>query len=492
MRNSPISISKGSQKHRLFWREHPVLLSSLTVSIGSASALYWPLPWNAIFAFSWVLYLLALRKWAFLPLLLGMAAYSHFLYGNMPPSQKTQGVFSIATLQPHQSPFAKGFVYKGKFAAHGGTVPCDIYTHGSAPPEKADRDYILQGKLEQRGPCQYTFKPEVWIPVEKSWSLAEIRFELKERYRAFLSRKCPSPRAAAFLSALTTGDVDDRLLKYQFGRLGLQHLLAISGFHFGVLIAFASFALSLFLPRTWKTALLLIALAAYFLFVGPYPAVERSWIAATAYLIGQFIRRDTSGLNLLGLALGLEAILNPLIASNLGFQFSFGSCLGILLLYPRFKGMLFAWFPKRPSGSVKPWPPIAKAALILSNFFRNAIALNLAVNAAILPLLLYHFHSFPLLSLLYNLFFPFAVGAALSLLLCAFSIYFLSPTLAHPFFSIASSLSETLLDLAAYPPASLDYMLLVPRFPFWAVPLYLFLLLCLSIRLRPLPHSATC
>ncbi len=40
--------------------------------------------------------------------------------------------------------------------------------------------------------------------------------------------------------------------------------------------------------------------------------------------------------------------------------------------------------------------------------------LTFAVNAAILPILLVHFHLFPLLSLLYNLFFPLAVGIALS------------------------------------------------------------------------------
>ncbi len=129
----------------------------------------------------------------------------------------------------------------------------------------------MTGKLEQVGPYQYTFKPKEWKRIEPSWSLAHWRYLAKEHYRQFLKEKCPHPKSAQFLSSLTTGDVDDRLLKYEFGRLGLQHLLAISGFHFGILIAFASFALSLFLPRIPKLIFLLLCLNAYYFFVGPLP-----------------------------------------------------------------------------------------------------------------------------------------------------------------------------------------------------------------------------
>ena len=471
--------------HRFFWRQHPALLFSLTLLIAAAASLFWVNPCNWIFPLLWCTYLIFLKKWPILLVLAVGIAYCHFLHTKSPPSGKSEAYFSIRTLSPHQSPFSKGFVYKGTLTTKEGSVPCDIYTHGQNPPKSAACDYFVEGKLNERGPFSYAFKPKEWIAVEKSWSLAEWRYSAKEAYRGFLAEKCRGyPRAAQFLAALTTGDVDDRVLKYEFGRLGLQHLLAISGFHFGILIAFASFVLSLLLPRFWQLLLLLFSLTAYYFFVGPFPAVQRSWLTAFAYLVGKLINRQTSGLNLLGLALGVEICLNPLIASNLGFQFSFASCGGILLFHPFFERKLRTILPKRSKVEIEALPFFAKHLYLLSGLLRQTIALDLAVNAALLPLLLYHFHVFPLLSLLYNLFFPFLLGAALCTLLLALTFHLLIPTLAALLFTAASWFTEQLLDIAAYPPTALDYPILVANLPAWAIPLFLFGLLAISMRLK--------
>ncbi len=472
------------EEHRFFWRQHPALLFSLTLLIGAGASLFWATPWNWIFPLLWCSYLILLKKWPLLLILASSIAYCHFLHPQSPPSGKSAGIFSIATLQPHQSPFSKGFVYKGTLATKVGSVPCDIYTHGQTPPKPADCDYFLEGRLHQRGPFNYLFKPKEWAAIPKSWSLAEWRYLAKEAYRGFLAKKCRGyPRAAQFLAALTTGDVDDRVLKYEFGRLGLQHLLAISGFHFGILIAFASFVLSLLLPRFWKLLLLLFSLTAYYLFVGPFPAVQRSWLTAFVYVAGKLIHRQTSGLNLLGLALGVEICLNPLIVSNLGFQFSFASCGGILLFHPFFEKKLRAILPKRSKAEMAALPFFIKHVYLLTGLLRQTIALDLAVNAALLPLLLYHFHVFPLLSLLYNLFFPLLLGAALCILLLALTFQLLIPTLADLLFTATSWFTEQLLDMAAYPPAALDYPILVANLPAWAIPFFLFGLLAISMRL---------
>ena len=122
----------------------------------------------------------------------------------------------------------------------------------------ASQDYVVEGVLHQRGPFDYVFKPKTWEPVPGSWSLAEFRYETRQAFALVLHSKLHRPRTASFLYSLVSGEVKDRQLRYEFGRLGLQHILAISGFHFGLLMASFSAGLGLFLSRHWKWGLMLV------------------------------------------------------------------------------------------------------------------------------------------------------------------------------------------------------------------------------------------
>ncbi|MBI5272419.1 MAG: ComEC/Rec2 family competence protein [Chlamydiia bacterium] len=505
MKNSPISISKAISRalrfcqfglcetranardlttHGIFWQEHPALLYSLTLLIGMAAALFWNAPWNLAFATLWGIYLLFIKKWPLCFLLPSGAAYCLLLYGAVlqlePIDTNYSGIFSIDSFQSHQSPFHKDYVYKGTLYLPDAHLPCRIYSQSPhLPPARCD--YFVSGKLKKQGPFDYTMKPISWQPIEKSWSFAQTRFSYKERYRKFIAAHIADPKNARFLSALTTGDLDDRLLKFEFGRLGLQHILAISGFHFGVLTAFFSFLLSFFLPRTWRLFFLLFILNGYYFFLGASPGIERSYLTAQIYLLGKLIHRQTSGLNLLGVTLGCEIILSPLVISNIGFQLSFTSCAGILLLYPLIERGLRKWLPTRSKQGFTALPFLSKHVHLLSQLLRQAISITTAVNLAIFPILLFHFHLFPPLSLLYNLFYPFCIGILLSFHLLSCLVYPLFAPLGTLLFSLTNWLCTHLLDLVSYPPISLDVPLLVSQFPHWIVPLYLFALFQFSM-----------
>ncbi len=463
--------------HSQFWEENPALLFGLSLLIGSSSALFWEFPWNWLFPLLWALYLLYLKKGPALALLIGGILYGSAIQPPPLPIGETTAYFSVSSLQPYASPFHRGFLYKGTIHLKEGSAPCAISYLGFDRP-RADRDAIVTGRLSQRDASNYAFKAKTWTPVEKSFSLAELRFRMKEKLRAYFERKLPSHRTAAFLGSLITGDVEDRSLKFDFGRLGLQHILAISGFHFAILIGFCTFFLNFLLPNRWKYALLLIAIHLYFLFVGSMPAVQRSWLTAELYLIGKLIGRNTTGLNLLGLALLVEILLDPLAAAHLGFQLSYLCCFGILLFYSPFERALRLLLPKRKPAEYKALAPLARHASLLCSFLRQSLAIGFAVNLAIFPLLLFHFHRFPLLSLLYNLFFPFLVSGALFLLLLSL----LCPLL----FPITDFYTAQLLELVSYPPIALDYSLSLSTLPAWPLPFYLFALFCLSFLLKHL------
>jgi competence protein ComEC len=462
--------------NRSFWRKNPALLYALTLLIATSSALFWEGPWNWIWPLCMGAYLLFLRAFPEVLLLIGGIFYGD-LFSVQVESAKI-AYFSPTLLKPHQSPFAKGLIYQGKLTVDGVQTPCAIHLPLREDRPLANCDYILKGDLQKRGPYEYTFRPQDWTPVEKTWSLAEFRFQMKERFRTFLNENLKGARVSLFLGSLTTGDVEDRELRYELGKLGLQHILAISGFHFAILMTFCSFFLRRFLSHKWETLFLLAAINLYFLFVGSIPAVQRSYLVALFYLGGKLLGRPTSATNLLGAALLLEVLFDPLISKNIGFQLSFLSCFGILLLRPLFLPLALRIFPKH-----RELTPLSTHGYLISSFLREALVLTLSVNAALLPVILYHFHTFPLLSLFYNLFYPFLVSICLFLLFFSILAHFLHPLLGAPFFSLTDFFTAELLDLSAYPPLFLDYSIRLKYFPAWIIPLYLCFLFFVSVKI---------
>jgi competence protein ComEC len=470
--------------HQEFWRRHPAFLVGVNLLIGTSSFLFWDAPCNWLLSSLWCIYQISLRFWPSLFLVSASAAYSIFLYSPTPETTKEiKAYFSISSLQPQQTPFQKRFLYKGTLFFDSTRIPCSVSINPQNRP-LADKDYLLTGTLLQRAPYQYGFKPKQWMPIEGTRRWAESRYQMKEALRRFLETKLPSPRTATLLSSLLTGDVEDRSLRYEFSRIGLQHLLAISGFHFGLLIAFCSFFLGLILPSRWKILALLIAVNLYFLFVGSSPAVLRSWLTATLYLCGKLIGRHTTGINLLGASMGAETLIDPLCSANLGFQLSFLSCLGILLFHPIFEAQLQRALPKRNPLEADNLTVAAKHGYLLASLLRQSLSLTLAVNLAIFPLLLFHFHSFPLLSLLYNLFFPALLSIALFSLLLSLLLQLIWPFGASFFFQITDFFTAQLLDLSAYPPLALDFSFHVLALPAWAIPCFIFLIVCIAIQYR--------
>ncbi len=466
-----------------FWDEQPAFLIGISFLIGIGVALFSLPLWAAGL---WLVYVVVLRRWTAIPIVFVAGAYAWLLHGSAPMLESSVACtarFSIHTIQTHQSPFHQSCAYKGILYFDGHRLPCSVSASPSSRPA-ADCDYLLKGTLQQRGPFDYVFKAKEWTPVKGTWSLAELRFQTKERLKVWLSQRLHRPRTASLLFSLSSGEIEERLLRYEFGRLGLQHILAISGFHFGVLVSAISACLGIFLPIRWKWLGMLVLASAYFLFIGAAPAVQRAWIAVALYLIAKLLRRPVHPVNLLGGALLIELIANPLVAANLGFQLSFGSCLGILLLHPWFEEQLCRVLPKRRAIANMQFKLGVQLIAVMTSFFRAALSLTLAVNAAILPLLLLHFGKFPLLGLLYNLFYPLLVSIALMGLMGALAVSFIADPLSTPLFAILDWWTEQLLHLVAYPPLVLDRSVYFKGIPLEAVIVYLFGGLLLAVHGR--------
>ncbi|MGN6726730.1 MAG: ComEC/Rec2 family competence protein [Tepidisphaeraceae bacterium] len=139
----------------------------------------------------------------------------------------------------------------------------------------------------------------------------------------------------ALLRALVLGDSDPELRDVQeaFRATGTSHHLAISGMHVAVMGAVVFFALRLLRrsPRTaWWVALLFVL--AYGWAVLPSPPVVRAVLMWLAIGVAVLSRRSIDVLHLLALIVIAMLIYQPIDLFNAGFQLSFGTVLGLILL----------------------------------------------------------------------------------------------------------------------------------------------------------------
>lgn len=489
-----------------FWREAPALLLGCNLLVAAAAALH-PHP-SYLFAYLvlWTTFIIE-RNWKSLFAYIALCSLLFLFvsnFYNLPPSntQKVRGTgyFEIESVRASQSPFSRSFLYQGtlrSFEADSGekwkNIPCSLHLPYNKARVKAGSDYLVEGYLSKKGSNYFvlkTAKRSSWQAVSNTFSFAEWRYQAKEWTRSFLKKEISNPRVAAFFIALTVGDLDDRLLSMEFAKVGLQHILGISGFHFVLFAAFLGLILRAFLPFRPAAIILLVLLTFYFFFVGSAPATFRGWVAISVFLAARLLHFNTSALNALGVGLACEILYNPLCILNIGFQLSFLCTWAILMVYPLFKSVSSYILPRRTLQQVVQMNALHQHGHLLSSLIREALSLNFAVHFASLPLILFLFHKFPFQSIVYNLFFPFLFSGSLLLLLISTLFTFLIPPLGKLFHAFNTHFTGTLLEIVSRAPPALDMTLRIRDFPFSLLILFLSSLLLLTILFRPAPRQS--
>jgi competence protein ComEC len=131
-----------------------------------------------------------------------------------------------------------------------------------------------------------------------------------------------------------------------FLRSGMQHILAISGQHIGLLIAFLlALALCVHLPRKAAFVIAGILTAAYIPLTGAPVSVVRSGLMLACLLPGVLLERSSAGLHALCLTAALDLLIDPFNVLNLGFQLSYGATLALILCSRPSAALARAWFP---------------------------------------------------------------------------------------------------------------------------------------------------
>lgn len=176
-----------------------------------------------------------------------------------------------------------------------------------------------------------------------------------------------------------SSQIEEELNK-TFQETGLSHLLAISGLHIFILIGFFEFLLKQF-KIDYKIRFFIIGSVIFFYsYILGFPSsIVR---AILMYLLKKFfeiIKIKVSNLSVVMISGIIILSIKPYFLFDLGFQLSFMSVIGIILL----KDTFFSGTKNK----------------LLSSF-----GIYLSVNVIIFPILAYHFNNFNVFSFLFNIF----------------------------------------------------------------------------------------
>ncbi|GAB5411266.1 MAG: hypothetical protein ChlgKO_03800 [Chlamydiales bacterium] len=406
-------------------------------------------------------------------IIVGLAACL-FAQTKIPPQTTSQiGYFKPQLMRAGQSHFGMYTLLLGKLTTLEGTTPCSIFLpyRKKHPPQNCH--YIVEGKLKTPSRFYSSMQLKNWTPVPNTFTLTEKRYQTKKAVRAYLRKKIKDKEAFSLIAALATGELMDNSLAFDFGRLGLLHLLAISGFHFSLLALFLSKIVSKGFPKKIAGIILLILLSLFYLYMGPTASVTRAGLTILLPMLGTHFGLKMPALNALSLAAIFALLTNPLSLTNLGFQLSYLATFGIITLYPKIRHLLSHLLPIRTKTQALQLSTLDQHGYLLVIFFRSALSLTTAVTLTTLPLILLTFGKFPLLSLIYNFFFPLGMALLLFFLLTSF--------LFPPLFFLTESTAKILLIFTHYPPKRLDFSL---HAPFITLEIVIILLTILA-------HSAT-
>lgn len=223
------------------------------------------------------------------------------------------------------------------------------------------------------------YEPKIEVIKEANWSVRGALYALKFWVEQRLNRLFLEPEAS-FSAGLLLGSRKGMPLTVQeaFQKVGLTHIVAISGYNITLIIA-GTFLFFSFLAFRARVLASIASIVLFVVLVGASAAVVRAGIMGVVTLWALYTGHKSQVFFALLWSALLMVLWNPMIlAVDVGFQLSFASTFGLLTFAP----ILEELFPKTP-----------RLAL-----FREALILTLAAQITTFPFMAYHFSSVSLVS----------------------------------------------------------------------------------------------
>lgn len=285
-----------------------------------------------------------------------------------------QGVIRVSVSKyPKKKPFPQygTLVVKGKLLPITGFANPGVFNS-----EKLAKIQNIGGRMSiKASQLQYETAPKPWLSY-----VVDVSTAMKRSLAKTMDR-----RDSAVLAGMVLGGYDgiDADIVRSFSTTGIVHILSVSGSHIalliGVVLAIMNYGK---IRRKIAIPAAGLVIIGYAFLCGFSPPVLRSVLMGLAMLLGLRLGKDADRGAILAGVVILMLCYRPLWLLDIGFQLSFLSTAGLIYITPKIR------------------PLLAKK---LPTFVADSLAVCLAAQIAVVPLLVYYFHQLSPCSLIANI-----------------------------------------------------------------------------------------
>lgn len=309
-------------------------------------------------------------------------------------------------------------------------ITCLISGNKQLPPEPKNENLFHYRLYLATNKIFYLFTPEkisLSQCVKQKKTILDHLIMIRKNGIEFVNHHFPE-EAAPTVNALIFGDKSemDKQVLADYQKLGLSHLLAISGLHVSILTASIYFVLLRFgCTRERTRTILLIGLPIYMILAGASPSVIRAVVMSWIILFLSKWRGQIFSIDALGISFLIAILDNPFILYHVGFQLSYLVSATLLLsttILRKYKGWLLQGF-----------------------------IISFLAQLSSIPFILYHFFEFSLLTIFMNIFYvPLYSIIFIPLSLLSIVVLLVLPTIGMIFAKIFSNLLQAANQVAMY------------------------------------------
>lgn len=212
--------------------------------------------------------------------------------------------------------------------------------------------------------------------------LTKLQLRVSKHIKYSLDKSL-SVKNSGTLKSIILGDkthLDEDYIK-DFRKLGLSHILAVSGLHIGIIFASIMNVFALF--KVHKRIAMMYSLLIIWIYaslIGFPPSVLRASIMFSFLILARLIHVRYDAVNILSFAGLIMLVYRTSYLFSIGFQLSFLATLTILIFIPKLQEIISIKNPK----------------------LKSATVVVIAAQIGVLPISLYYFNEFQTLSVISN------------------------------------------------------------------------------------------